>query len=98
MLQPNRIEFTGSETEALKDRWSDLASLHLVGHSSRCKPRIRHQQHDVAVVVGETAVLGDLLGSTGISDANVGRYNDVRRARIKGRIVKDQIKRRTRKN
>ena len=54
----------------------------------------RQQQHHVGVIVGKAAMFLLFGMAAGVSDADVRDYDDVRRARVSGRIVEINRERR----
>ena len=66
-LHPHALQTRWIQTQRLQDGRSNLTGLYRRRKRLGLQARIRHQDHHVGVVVGEAAVLGLLLGASGIN-------------------------------
>ena len=89
----NGIQLRGIDVERFEDGWRHLGGPNLGADRLRLEGRMRHQQNDVGVGMGEPAVLGQLCFAARVSDAHVRGYDDVRRPRIYGRVIEVERKR-----
>jgi len=59
VLLPRARQFFWIDPEGVEDRGSDLTSLHIIVDGRRSDSRVPNEKADVAVVLGEAAVLGE---------------------------------------
>ena len=93
-LSTNGIKGRRTETQGLEDGRRHLGGAHFGADRKGLEGWKGQQQHDIRVVMGEPAVLGQFLGAGGVSDADVRGHDDVRGARVHGRVVVVKRKRR----
>ncbi len=88
------VELVGIDAEGLEDCGSDLGCANFRKDCSCVEARVGKQEHDVGVVMGESAVLGELLAAAGVDDADIRGHDNIRSARIDGWVVVVKGKRR----
>src|SRR5713101_2597264 len=76
------IEVVRIEPQGLKDSGSDLRGFDKAGHCAGMEVGIRHQQHDVGIVVRETAVFRLFLRASGVDYADVRLHDDIWSPRV----------------
>ena len=86
-LSTNGTQGRRIETQGLEDGRRHLDGAHSVADRLGLEGRIGQQQHDIRVVMGEPAVLGQFRRAAGVSNADVRGHDDVRRARVYGWVV-----------
>ena len=86
MLRAGAGELVGIEAERAQNRRRDLLVLDLVINHTSLEARVGDDQQDMGVVVGEAAMLGDLLRAAAVDRAMEWLDDDVGRA-AQGRVA-----------
>jgi hypothetical protein len=87
----NGLQGAGVEPRRFEDRWSDLPRLDHPRVNAGSVAGVGDDQQYLAIVVGESAMLGDLAGATRVHRPDIRGDDDVRSAGVEGRVGKRQL-------
>src|SRR5208337_3980588 len=93
-LSINGIKGRRKDTQGSEDGRRHLGGAYFGADRLGLEARVGQQQNDIRVVMGEPAMLGQLLAAARVSNADVRGHDDVRRARVYGWVVVVKRKRR----
>src|SRR5581483_5832578 len=79
VLAAHRLEFVRIETQRLENGRRDLPVRDALADISGVELRIGDDEQDVGVILGETAVFGDLLAALAVDRAGDRLDDDIRR-------------------
>src|SRR6266853_2263499 len=82
VLLPYSLQALGIESKGLQDGRSNLSGLDRTCDGLGREPGVRHEHHHVGVVVREAAMLHQLSDASRVDHSNIGRHEDIRRARV----------------
>src|ERR1700733_8533969 len=76
-FSPHGIEGCRVQTQSFQDRWRDLCGRSAVEDCLWLETWMRHQQHDIGVVMCKATVISDHRRASGVGYAYIRSHNDV---------------------